>query len=250
MSPEGASVHDAVVVLIDAADDDGGELGVALRRAFAEAQQGLDDHLAGPHMPEVEERRAELDAYLSGGGTRLGYAAWLLVLSYLSPEEQRSLQRQYEAFEGAAGVEIEFEMGSGEAEELMHALNPAEQLLVDLPYTTLDRSPGVDDYEQRRRSLSIEVTEEPDPDEPLLVVLRDGYGTLVATMAAGCYEQRLHWMLAILDPAPAREASRFLPIPTDDVRQAAREDLKDAVAWAGAELGDRYTIAPLKTDSG
>ena len=67
----------------------------------------------------------------------------------------------------------------------MHALTPAEQLLADLPHTTLDRSQGADDYELRRRSLSIEVTDQPDSGdtvytEPLRVHSRDGCHTLVA----------------------------------------------------------------------
>ncbi len=256
VSPEGESIRDAVFLLIDSADEDGGELGAALRCAFTQARQGLGDSLEGPHLPEVEEHYAELDAYPSDGrgAPPLGYATWLLVLSHLSPDEQRRLQREYEQLARAADTVVAFgERRSGDAEGLMHALTPVEHLLADLPHTTLDRSQGPDDYELRRRSLSIEVTDQPDSGdvaytEPLCVHWRDGYHTLVATMTAGRYEQQLHWKLEVEDPPPGRDASRFLPIASDDAHQAARDDLEEALAWAARELGDHYTIAPLQTD--
>jgi hypothetical protein len=31
-------------------------------------------------------------------------------------------------------------------------------------------------------------------------------------------------------------------------RQAARDDLEEALAWAARELGDHYTIAAVKTE--
>jgi hypothetical protein len=112
-----------------------------------------------------------------------------------------------------------------------------------------------DDYELRRRSLSIEVTDPPDNDgdddessEQLRVHWRDGYQTLVATMTARCYEQELHWRLDVEDPPPGRDAWRSVPRASDDARQATRDDLKEALAWAARELGDHYTIAAVKTE--
>ncbi len=254
MSPEGASIRDAVYLLIDAADHaDGSEqMTVALGRALAETQQALGDSLEGEHLPEVEERHAELDAYLCDGSARppLSHATWLLVLSHLSAVEQRRLQREYEQLARGATAAAEYgEQRAGAAEGLMHALTPAEQLLAELPHTTFKRSEGVDDYEQRRRSLTIEVTDQPDDGdasytEPLRVMWRDGYHSLVATMTAGCYEGELHWRLDVEDPPPGRERSRLVPMGQDDARQAARDDLESALAWAAAELGDSYTIAP------
>jgi hypothetical protein len=137
------------------------------------------------------------------------------------------LQQEYERLARGATAAAEYgEQRAGTAEGLMHALTPAEQLLAELPHTTLDASPGVDDYEQRRHSLTIEVTDQPDSrdavyTEPLRVVWRDGYHSLVATMTAGCYEQELHWRLEVQDPPPGRELSRFVAIGQADARQAA-----------------------------
>lgn len=77
--------------------------------------------------------------------------------------------------------------------------------------------------------------------------------TLIASrpavaMTAGCYEQQLHWKLEVEDPPQGREASRFVPIASDDARQAACDDLEDALAWAACELGDHCTIAPLQDE--
>jgi hypothetical protein len=255
VSPEGESIHDAVFLLIDSADEDGGELGGALRRAFAQALQSVGDDLEALHLPEAEERYAELDAYVSDGrgAPPLAYASWLLVLSHLSPDEQRRLQREYEELARGADAAVEFgDEDSDAADRLIHALTPAEQLLADLPHTTLDRSQGVDEYELRRCSLSTEVADPPDNDdessEPLRVHWRDGYQTLVATMTVRCYEQELHWRLDVEDPPPGRDAWRSVPLASDDARQAARDDLEEALAWAARELGDHYTIAAVKTE--
>jgi hypothetical protein len=250
LSPEGESIRNAMFLLIDSADEDGGELGLALQRAFAQARQSLGDDLEARHLPEVEDRYAELDAYLSDGrdAPPLGYAAWLLVLSHLAPDEQRTLQHEYEELARAADTVVAFgeRQRSEGAEGLMHALIAVEQLLAELPHTTLDAPK--DDYELRRRSLSIEVTDLPESEdavysEPLRVHWRDGYQTLVATMTAGCCEQQLHWKLDIEDPPPGRETSRYLPFPAADARQAAHEDLREALAWAARELGEHYTFA-------
>jgi hypothetical protein len=255
LSPEGESIRDAVFMLIDSADEDGGELGGALRRAFAQARQSLGDDLEGRHLPEVEQRYAELDAYLNDGrgAPPLGYTTWLLVLSHLSPDEQRALQREYEELAHAADTVVAFgEPRSSEAGEgLMHALIAVEQLLAELPHTTLDRPK--DDYDLRRRSLTIEVTDQPDSgdsvySEPLRVHWRDGYQSLVATMTAGFYEHQLHWKLEIEDPPPGRETSRYLPTTSEDAHQAARDDLEEALAWAAQALGEHYTIAPLQDE--
>ncbi|MGH2853065.1 MAG: hypothetical protein ACRDLF_02590 [Solirubrobacteraceae bacterium] len=254
VSPEGASIRDAIYLLIDSADHaDGSEqMTGALGRALAETQQELGDSLEGRHLPDVEERHAELDAYIcdAAAAPPLSHATWLLVLSHLSPDEQQRLQREYEQLARGATAAADYgEQRAEAAEGLMHALTPAEELLAELPHTTLDRSEGVDDYEQRRRSLTIEVTDQPDSDdasytEPLRVVWRDGYHSLVATMTAGCYEQQLHWKLDIEDPSPGREASLFAPLASTDAREAARDNLGAALAWAATELGDTYTIAP------
>lgn len=253
LSPEGESIRDAVFLLIDSADEDGGELGGALRRAFAQARQTLGNDLEGRHLPEVEQRYGELDAYLNDGrgAPPLGYTTWLLVLSHLSPDAQRALQREYEELAYAADTVVAFgePRPSEGGESLMHALIAVEQLLAELPHTTLDRPK--DDYELRRRSLKIEVTDQPESgnsvySEPLRVHWRDGYQSLVATMTAGFYEQQLHWKLDIEDPAPGRETSRYLPITSEDAHQAARDDLREALTWAAGELGENYTIAPLQ----
>ena len=256
LSPEGESIRDAVFLLIDSADEDGGELGAAIRRAFAQARQSLGNDLETRHLPEVEERYAELDAYLSGDGRAappLGYTTWLLVLSHLSPDEQRALQHEYEELARAADTVVAFgeRRPSGAAEDLMHALIAVEQLLAELPHTTPDRPK--DDYELRRRSLSVQVTDQRDSGdsmytEPLRVHWRDGYESLVARMTAGCYEQHIEWKLEIEDPPPGREASRCLPIDSDDAHQAACDDLQEALAWAAGELGDSCTIAPLQNE--
>lgn len=255
VSPEGESIRDAVFMLIDSADEDGGELGAALRRAFAQARQSLGNDLEAHHLPEVEERYAELDAYLSDarGAPPLGYATWLLVLSHLSPDEQRALQHEYEELARAADTVVAFgeRQPSGTAEGLMHALIAVEQLLAELPHTTLDQPK--DDYELRRRSLSVQVTDQRDSGdsiytEPLRVHWRDGYESLVARMTASCYEQHLEWKLEIEDPPPGREASRCVPIESDDAHQAACHDLAEALAWAARELDDHYTIAPLQDE--
>jgi hypothetical protein len=165
LSPEGESIRDAVFLLIDSADEDGG----ALRRAFAQARQSLGDDLEARHLPDLEERYAELDTYLGDGrgAPPLGYATWLLVLSHLSPGEQRALQREYEELARAADTVVAFgeRRSSGAAEGLMHALIAVEQLLAELPHATLERPK--DDYELRRRSLSIEVTDHHDAGDAI-----------------------------------------------------------------------------------
>jgi hypothetical protein len=255
LSPEGESIRDAVFMLIDSADQDGGELAGALRRAFAQARQSIGNDLEARHLPEIEQRYAELDAYLNDGrgAPAFGYTTWLLALSHLSPDEQRALQRQYEELAHAADTVVAFgEPRPSEAgESLMHALIAVEQLLAELPHTTLDRPK--DDYDLRRRSLTIEVTDQPDSgdsiySEPLRVHWRDGYQSLVATMTAGFYEQQLHWKLETEDPPPGRETSRYLPITSEDAHQAARDDLPEALTWAARELGEQYTIAPLQDE--
>lgn len=255
VSPDDEDVREALLLLIDSADHDGAELTSALHRAFAQARRRLADDLERSHTPELQERHEELDGYLSGEtGGPLRYSTWLLVLSHFSAAEQRRLQREYEQLARGADATSEFgePRAARVAARLMRALFPAEELIAELPHTTLERSEGVDDYVQRRHSLTIEVIEQPDSGdpsytEPLRVIWRDGYHSLVATMTAGCYEQQLDWKLEIEDPSPGREASRFTPIAST-AEEAARDDLQTALAWAAGELGDTYTIAPWPPD--
>lgn len=68
------------------------------------------------------------------------------MLSYLTADEQRTLQATYEALALGAELAIEYgEQQTGEAEEVMQILFPVEHLLVELPHTTLKPSLATDD---------------------------------------------------------------------------------------------------------
>jgi len=227
----------------------------ALRRACSATQTALEEDLERPHLPEVEDRVNELAAFLDAdeddNAAQLADSTWLLVLSHLAPEEQRALQDSYEALARGTGAAIEYgERREGQADWLMQTLAPVEQLLAELPYTTLEPS-GRDDYELRRRALSVEVvwadrdSKDAESGGPLYITWCDGYQTTVATMTAGLFQGTLCWTLDITDPAPGRSAERVLPGSSEDVRTAARDDLQAALEWAANELGDRYVIRRL-----
>lgn len=132
-------------------------------------------------------------------------------------------------------------------DRLLAALTPAEDVLAELPYTTLERSPGPDDHDSRRRSLMIEV-EWPEPitlqdaGTPVHVTWRDGYESEVATIPAGVLAAYQERRLYFSDP-PGREAEYIVQRGEGDRREVARGGLADAIGWANGEIGDRYTFA-------
>jgi len=246
VSPEGSSINDAVRLLTS---DDAARS--ALLRAYAAARRALEDDLTRPHPPGLEDRHAELIAFLGSPeeSPLLSHATWLLVLSHLTADEQRKLQATFEELARSAETAIEYgEKKEGEVEEVMQTLAAVEELLAELPHTTFARSLGTDDHELRRRSLSVDIawadrgSEEAERGGPVRVVWRDGYETTVATMGLAIGHESACWMLEVADPPPGRSASLVLEErPSDDPGDMARS-LRQAIVWANRELGDHYIV--------
>jgi hypothetical protein len=243
-----------LLLLASTSDDERDRLYDALDRAVADARRSLQESLDGVHVPAVVERHAELVGH-PGHPTPLAPAlapgTWLLVLSHLDADSQRVLQRTYEELQRGAEVTVEHgEPADGSVGSVTAALAAVEDLLVELPYTTLERSIGPDDHDSRRATLKIELEwatpgVEEDLAGPVCVVWRDGYETEVASMRMGVFDQNVNWRLEVGDPVPGRSAERVLPREADDLRLIARDGLADAIGWANAELGNRYTFVTL-----
>jgi hypothetical protein len=92
-----------------------------------------------------------------------------MVLAYMSCEQQQLLQGAFVRLRD--GLEDAAADGGWQIECLMVALDPAQQLLAELPHNSLP-PPGLgpDTYDEQRRSLTVEVsrdTEEEQLDEGL-----------------------------------------------------------------------------------
>ena len=126
---------------------------------------------------------------------------------------------------------------------------------------------GLDDYEQRRRTLSIEL--ERRNDRGLYVEWLDGYESCVATMALLAGGVGACWQLEINDPPLGRTACLDLSgagagtsLLLEGVREtldprrrarlwregcallaaAAERELEKAIDWGTHELGDSFVV--------
>ncbi len=246
MSGSDENTNVAVLRLISSARaEDQNKLNQAMRQAFSATWRSLEEDLRREHLPELEDRHSELAAFQEGGdpAAPLTRDTWLLVLSHLPSDMQLLLQAIYEELERGAETALEYgEQTDGEAQSVMQALAPVEDLLVELPYTTLTRSLGPDDHDLRLRTLSteIELNDEDSKDfpsmSPVRVEWRDGYESLVATLTAWWYEEAVRWTLDIRDPPPGRATERVVPCEQTSFRETVKTDLDDTIAWATGEL--------------
>jgi hypothetical protein len=242
---------DAAVRMIVAAapDEDRETLDAAIREAGFAALRVLEEDLRSAHLSAVDDRHVELVAFAKEGRQPLAPGTWQFVLAHLAADMQRVLGSIYRELD--VGLEAAM-LADGEQERgletLSRALVVAEDLMSDLPYTTIERASAPDDYELRRRRLSQEIQwYAPDvqcqwPVHAVQVLWRDGYESHVAAMVVAIEADHVGWLLEIDDPAPGRSVRRIVPRSSEDLFEEATRTIDDAIAWAQSELGDRYTF--------
>jgi hypothetical protein len=205
----------------------------AVHIAYGVALISMQMDLEREHLPELEGRYEELVALAVRDDLEVCPPddLWLLVLTYLDPSQQRLLQATYEHLRDTFETLAMFEDDDAEFERtraILMALAPAEELLAELPHTTFVPPSAPDDYDQRRRTLSIEI--ERPSDSEVYVEWLDGYESCVATMALLAGGVGACWQLQINDPP---------------LRRAEWLDLSDAVAGTSLLLeGERQTLDP------
>lgn len=243
------NTNTAVIFLLASVVDeaDGGRVDRALRLAFAGALESLEQNI---DVPDVEERREELSEHLRDWNAELAAPltreTWLLVFSHLDADAQRLFQRAYEdlmrAAEASAGTGATTEQESS-AMHVALALAPVEELLLELPHTTLVPSRGRDDHDERRRTLTPEVQwQAASDDDPVCVVWRDGYETLIASMSLMLHEGLTIWRLVFADAQPGRSVEHRTPRADGTAREIAEATLPDALRWASDELRPEYAV--------
>jgi hypothetical protein len=247
-------------------------LSLAVHIAYGVALCSIQMDLEREHLPELEWRYEELVALAIGDDPEVLPAddLWLLVLTYLKPGEQRLLQATYEDLRNAFETLAIYEDDDAEFERtraILMAVAPAEELLAELPHTTFAPPSAPDDYDQRRRTLSIEI-ERPN-DSEVYVEWLDGYESCVATMALLAGGVGACWQLEIDDPPLGRGAlldlsgavagtnlllegeqqtldphtgARLRREGCALVAAAAERELEKAIAWGTHELGDGFSI--------
>jgi hypothetical protein len=245
----------------------------AVHIAYGVALCSIQMDLEREYLPELEWRYEELVALAIGDDpeVRPPDDVWLLVLTYLEPGEQRLLQATYEDLRNVLETLAMFQDDDAEFERtraILMAVAPAEELLAELPDTTFVAASAPDDYDQRRRTLSIEI-ERPN-DSEVYVEWLDGYESRVATMALLAGGGGACWQLVINDPPLSRaalldlsgavagsslllEGERQTLDPRTRARlrregcalvaAAAERELEKAIDWGTHELGDGFSVA-------
>ncbi len=273
----------------------------AILQALDAARQSVEQDLSRSHTPELHARHHELielaealareaqaaevriamtlTGALNPANGQAHKNAWRMVLAHTTSEQQQLLQNTFVRFQDA----LEHHLITGDdpqhAEQVLAALNPAQHLLAELPFTNLPPpGPGPDNHDRLRRTLTVEIEHQsPTDDEEyrsqearlMRVEWRDGYQTRVAKLEIASYgSDGAAWVLEVEDPPPGRSEQLLLPDTAEafglyvaaeaepDPRTSARmqregnrlleaaaeRELQNAIQWGTQQLGDHYTI--------
>jgi hypothetical protein len=263
-----------------APDDESALLSEAISSAYNATLSSLEADLAREHAPGLKKRHQELLALdvtniLIDPDRLPPDDLWRLLLSHLDPGQQQLLQKTYEDLREALEAEIicdeDDDANTKQAQGTLNALAVMEDVLAELPHTPFAPPSAPDDYDRRRRTLSIEIDRHYEAAEfPVLVEWLDGYQDCVAAMELYRDYSSAWWYLDIYDPPPGRTIqlelvggvegatlSRQGEEETLDPRKGARmqreghalltaaaeRELQNAIAWGTQEIGDRSTVA-------
>jgi len=129
-------------------------LEAAIAAAVSAALYGLEADLSKAHLGAVEDRHAELVAFVQDIRTRpLAADTWQFVLAHLTPDMQRVLGLTYRELEDGLGAVLADGEQDQDLETIAEARVVAEELISDLPFTRVERRRSSDDYELRPAAL-------------------------------------------------------------------------------------------------
>lgn len=273
----------------------------AILQAIDAALQSVKQDLSRSHTPKLHVRHHEL-IELAGALAREALAAetriamtlagaldpasgrvhenaWRMVLAHMTSEQQQHLEAAFVRFRDTLEQYVITGDDPQHAQRVLVALDPAQQLLAELPFTSLSPpGPGPDTHDHLRRTLTVEVEREsPVEDEDdrglearsMRVEWRDGYQMRVAKLEISSFgPDGASWELEVEDPSPGRSEHLLLPGTVEVFRlyaaaeaepdprasarmqregdrlleAAAERDLQHAIQWGTRQLGEQYTV--------
>jgi hypothetical protein len=210
---------------------------------------------------------------------RVYESAWRLVLAYTTREQQQLLQAAFLRLRD--GLEHAVAEGDQHIERLMFALDPAQRMLAELPYTSLTPPAPASDapVEQQSSPLTVEVLRDPEEEPPededpigggVRVEWLDGAQMCVASLECSTVvPEGALWTLEIIDPPPGHNLNLAIPETTgifklsvdadaaQDPRTRARlerdadqllqeaieRDLQRAITWATEQINEHHTTS-------
>jgi hypothetical protein len=273
----------------------------AILGAVDAALQSVEQDLSRSHTPELHARHHELIEFagalakealaaevriamtlagaLDPANGRVHEIAWRMVLAHMTSEQQQLLQAAFVRFRDTLEQYVITGDDPAHAQQVLVALDPAQQLLAELPFTSLPPpGPGPDTHDHLRRTLTVEIERESPVDDDgdrglgarlMRVEWRDGYQMRVAKLDISSFaSDGASWVLEVEDPSPGRSEQLLLPGTAEAFRlyvaaeaepdpragarmqregnrlleAAAERELQHAIRWGTRQLGEHYTV--------